>query len=66
MDRKNPYAAKMTRDEFAAAYFNDPTAEKPSAAIVRAFWDDFKWAFNGSLKRYIQETTSDIVTGITL
>lgn len=55
----NPYALKMTFEEFKRDYFNNLEEDPPSNRMAREFWDDFKYAFKGSLAKYKKETTED-------
>lgn len=55
-EKLNPHARRMTYEQFKKVYF----AEEPGVrdSIAREFWSDFRYAFNGSLSKYIKETTS--------
>ncbi len=57
MEKYNPYAQKMTFEQFKKSYFPDEPGIKNS--IAKEFWDDFRFAFKGSLREYIKQTTGD-------
>jgi hypothetical protein len=52
----NPYARKLTYEQFKKVYFSGEGSVPDR--IAREFWDDFKWAFRGPLSRYVKETSS--------
>ena len=61
MEKYNPYSSKITFEEFKKIYFaNEPGIRN---SIAREFWDDFRFAFKGSLREYIKQTTEDHTYG---
>jgi Protein of unknown function (DUF2958)/Papain-like cysteine protease AvrRpt2 len=50
----NPHASRLTFEEFKKIYFVEEPGIRNS--IAKEFWDDFQYAFVGSLKKYMQET----------
>ena len=56
----NPYSLRVNYAQFKKYYFE---GEPVSDRIAKEFWDDFRYAFKGSLARYRTETTSKSVMG---
>ena len=54
-EKRNPYAQKMTYEDFKKVYFE---GEPVKDSIAKEFWSDFNYAFTGSLSKYIKETSS--------
>lgn len=54
-EKRNPYAQKMTYEDFKKVYFK---GEPVKDVIAKEFWSDFNYAFKGSLSKYIKETSS--------
>jgi hypothetical protein len=53
-EKRNPYAQKMTYEDFKKVYFEGETVKD---VIAKEFWSDFNYAFNGPLSKYIKETS---------
>ena len=52
----NPQSKRWTLETFSQKYWGDDYLDVP-LRTRKEFWSDFRFAFNGSLKKYMEETT---------